>query len=386
MILGTKSHKDPDEIDLNVPRHAQYLHNAWKRHQEAVYWVDIDLAIHKGLTFCQTRSNAIILQETLPAYCIPKVVKLKTGEVLYEKVCMSPRPPPKISLRHEWTRELGSKVVRQPEGEAVRQPEGEVVRQTKFFQSTQPTLNPIRDRSGRPDDMQDERGRPVETEVIQTRSSEDSKSLNVEQTHDRTGRPVANTAAVQDDSQVCHEADTLNVDDEVLRKRMEKSIAVHDENHKQMMVNEADMVFRIPGLPHSVVKHAQSTSVRELIQKIENHPNRHALQQDLRQNQAYKRFSPQSKKMIQDVGNVALCELLETDSKTQCKACLSYWSEGIVYCTCGHLLKETVANRGFIEYILDPLSIPEYVIKKGRPHGHRYGKLPGSIDFIWPII
>ena len=52
-----------------------------------------------------------------------------------------------------------------------------------------------------------------------------------------------------------------------------------------MMVNEADIDFRIPGPPHSVVKHAQSTSVRELIQKIENHPNRHALQQDLRQNQ-----------------------------------------------------------------------------------------------------
>ena len=144
-----KSHKDPDEIDLNVPRHAQYLHNAWKRHQDAVYWVDIDLAIQKGLTFYQTRSNAIVLQETLPAYCIPKVVRLKTGEVLHERAYMSPRPPPKISLRHEWTRELGSKVVRQPAGEAVRQ--------TKFFQSTQPTPNPIRDRSGRPDDMQDGR-------------------------------------------------------------------------------------------------------------------------------------------------------------------------------------------------------------------------------------
>ena len=34
--LGDKSHKDPDEIDLNVPRHSQYLHNAWKRHQDAV--------------------------------------------------------------------------------------------------------------------------------------------------------------------------------------------------------------------------------------------------------------------------------------------------------------------------------------------------------------
>ena len=34
-----KNHKDPDVIDLSVPRHAQYLHNAWKRYQDAVYWV-----------------------------------------------------------------------------------------------------------------------------------------------------------------------------------------------------------------------------------------------------------------------------------------------------------------------------------------------------------
>ena len=106
------------------------------------------------------------------------------------------------------------------------------------------------------------------------------------------------------------------------------------------MLNEVNMDFRIPGLPHSVVKHAQSTSVRELIQKIENHPDRHALQQDLRQNQAYNPFNPESKKMIQDVGNIELFELLETDTKTQCKACLSYWSEGIVHCTCGHFLKK----------------------------------------------
>ena len=103
-----KNHKDLDTIDLSVPRHAQYLHNAWKKHQDAVYWVDIDLAIRKGLTFYQTRSNAIILRETLPAYCIPKVVRMKTGEVIYVKVYMSLRQPPKISLKHDWKRELGS--------------------------------------------------------------------------------------------------------------------------------------------------------------------------------------------------------------------------------------------------------------------------------------
>ena len=41
-----KNQKDLDVIDLSVPR-AQYLHKAWKRHQDAVYWVDINLAIEK---------------------------------------------------------------------------------------------------------------------------------------------------------------------------------------------------------------------------------------------------------------------------------------------------------------------------------------------------
>ena len=76
-----KDHEDPENIDFSVPRRAQYVHSAWKRHQDAVFWVDINLAIREGLTFYQTRSNAIILQGTLPANCIPKVERLKTGEV-----------------------------------------------------------------------------------------------------------------------------------------------------------------------------------------------------------------------------------------------------------------------------------------------------------------
>ena len=81
-----KSHKDPDMIDLSKQRHAQYMHKAWKKHQDAVYWVDINLAISKGLKFYhQTRSNAIILHETLPAYCIPKVVRMEIGEIINKK-------------------------------------------------------------------------------------------------------------------------------------------------------------------------------------------------------------------------------------------------------------------------------------------------------------
>ena len=40
-----------------------------------------------------------------------------------------------------------------------------------------------------------------------------------------------------------------------------------------------------------------------------------------------------------------------------------------------------MANRGFKEYTLDLLSIPEYVIKKGRLHGHRYRKVPENKEY-----
>ena len=116
-----KNHKDANTIDLGAPRHAQYMHKAWKRHQNTVYWVDINLALKKGLKFYQTRSNAIIINERLPAYCIPKVVRMETGEVIYEKVYVSPGPPPKISLKHDWKRELVSEHAQRPEGQVAQQ-------------------------------------------------------------------------------------------------------------------------------------------------------------------------------------------------------------------------------------------------------------------------
>ena len=199
-----KNHRDLDTIDLNEPRHAQYMHKAWKKLQDTVYWVDIKLAQKKGLKFYHTRSNAIILHETLPAYCIPKVVRMETGEVIYEKVSASPRPPPKISLKYDWMKEVGSEV--------VQRPDGQVVQQSKSSRSNQPNPNPDHD--------------------------------------DRTGTPVV------------------------------RRDASHAQGHEQSMLNKVKNIdFRILGLPHSVVKQAESSRVRELVKKIENYPHRQSLQQ-----------------------------------------------------------------------------------------------------------
>ena len=60
----------------------------------------------------ETRSNAIILYDTLPAYCISKVILMKSEEIIYQKVCVSPRPPPKISYKDYWMCDLDSDIAR----------------------------------------------------------------------------------------------------------------------------------------------------------------------------------------------------------------------------------------------------------------------------------
>ena len=190
------------------------MHKAWKKHQNTEYWVDINLALRKGLKFCQTRSNVIILHETLPAYCIPKVVRKETGEVIYEKVFASPRPPPKISLKHDWMKELGSEI--------VQQPDGQVVQQSKSSQSSQPNPNPD---------------------------------------HDRTGKPVVCPQASSPQTCFSRDSTNFNVEDETKNDRTRKPVVCRDGNHERSMLNEVD--FRIPGLPHSVVKQADNCRVRE---------------------------------------------------------------------------------------------------------------------------
>ena len=101
-----KNHKDPQELDLTKPRFASYKQK-WKRHQDTVYWVDIQLAQRKGLKFYQTRSN-VILYDTLPAYCISKVIVMKSEEITFQKVYVSPRPPPNISYKDKWMCDLDS--------------------------------------------------------------------------------------------------------------------------------------------------------------------------------------------------------------------------------------------------------------------------------------
>ena len=88
--------------------------------------------------------------------------------------------------------------------------------------------------------------------------------------------------------------------------------------------------------------------------------------------------------MIKDMDNAELFELFETDPKTQCTESLLYWSQDIVYCTCGHLLKESEDSRGDIQCTLDHLSILS--LRRDDFMATDMGKLQNKENILLPII
>ena len=82
------------------------------------------------------------------------------------------------------------------------------------------------------------------------------------------------------------------------------------------------------------------------------------------------------------MGNVELFELCERIPKVQCSECFLYWNQGVIYCTCGHLLLESESSQMFYQWRLDALSIPHYVIKKGRLRGARHGKIEAQKEHV----
>ena len=89
--------------------------------------------------------------------------------------------------------------------------------------------------------------------------------------------------------------------------------------------------------------------------------------------------------MIRDFGNIELCELLRRNPKRSAKY---VYHNGTLASSIAHAGTSCVKEEGrirnsFIQFSMDLLSIPEYVIKKGRPHGHRYGKKPGGQGILY---
>ena len=195
-----------------------------------------------------------------------------------------------------------------------------------------------------------------------------SEDIRVRHAHDGTGQPVEPSSS-----------STHIVKEQFVPEENRDIPSFNADSEFNRAIDEENIDFNIPGVPNSTVKRSHGVNVQNLIQKIEKHPQRQALQSDLQQHRQFNPFSKESQDVIKAAGNTELCELLDVEPKAQCKACLAYWDVGIVYCTCGHFLRDdTTENKKYIKSVLALFSIPNFYIRKGRPHGHRYGKKEGD--------
>ena len=198
-----------------------------------------------------------------------------------------------------------------------------------------------------------------------------SEDIRVKHAHDGTGQPVEQNSS-----------STHIVKEQFVPEENRDNASFNADNEFNREIDEENIDFNIPGVPNSTVKRSHGVNVRNLIQKIENHPQRQALQSDLQQHRQFNPFSRESQDAIQAAGNTELCEIVDVEPKAQCKACLSYCDVGIVYCTCGHFLRDdTTEHKKYIKSVLHLFSIPNFYIRKGRPHGHRYGKKEGDQEY-----
>ena len=92
--------ENSDEEALTVPRKVHY-HSFWKHIQDAVYWVKLSPTQDQGLQFWKTKSNAVVVNDHVPADCIYRVTSQSGEQIQCERV-PTPRPAPKMILKSRW--------------------------------------------------------------------------------------------------------------------------------------------------------------------------------------------------------------------------------------------------------------------------------------------
>ena len=97
-----------------------------------------------------------------------------------------------------------------------------------------------------------------------------------------------------------------------------RDTASSNANKFNLAIDEENIDFNISGVPNAMVKRSHGINVHNLIQKIENHPQRKALQSDLQQHRPFNPFSKESKDATKAAGNTELCEIVDVEPKTQC--------------------------------------------------------------------
>ena len=287
-----KNLKDLDTIDLNVPLHAQYMHKAWKKHQNTVDWVDINLALKKDsssiehartLSFFTKHSQLIVFRKLFGW----KLEKSYTRKYMRHLDFLQRFLWNMIGWRnwvHKLLNDQRDKLFNNPK----------VPNQTNQIQTQ--IMIELRNRCL---PWHKSRAR-CKTNTF----SDGSESFNVEDetNHDRTWTPLFAVTQVtrKVTSNQCWTRLTLT------SEYLDCHILLWNKLHK--------LEDREPPSPTSS---STRSTTKQSLQPI--HYN--------------------DKEDDSGHGQRRAVWIVRDGPKTQSTACLSCWSEGIVYCTCGHLLK-----------------------------------------------
>ena len=134
--------------------------------------------------------------------------------------------------------------------------------------------------------------------------SEDNRVMHA---HDGTGELVKSSAC------------THIVKEQFVPAEHRDVASFNADNEFNRAIDEDNIDFNIQGVPNSTVKRSHGVNIHNLIQKIENHPQRQALRSDLQQHRQFNPFSKESQDVIKAAGNTELCERLDVEPKHSAK-------------------------------------------------------------------
>ena len=105
LVAGGKASKGNKPFSSRILIHSEVMHTKkknqvktvqnprkvhfrsyWRRGQKAEDWTRLSRAQDHGLEFCQTKSSAIIVYQSVPNHCIERVVSENGGRILFQRV------------------------------------------------------------------------------------------------------------------------------------------------------------------------------------------------------------------------------------------------------------------------------------------------------------
>ena len=105
--FGENRDEEEPDGDLSKPKEV-HSHSNRRHNQDTVYCVKLSRAQDQGVQFWQTRSNAIIEDDLVPANYIYKAISQNGDRILLERLS-TPRPPLRVTLEDEWQTQQQSK-------------------------------------------------------------------------------------------------------------------------------------------------------------------------------------------------------------------------------------------------------------------------------------